>query len=63
VIARSERKRRAYTADHVRERLHQRLAEPADRMGDVEPLDPPPPTAGGDGAPDPGREENRGVPE
>jgi len=27
VIARDQRKRRAYTADEVRDRLHQRLAE------------------------------------
>lgn len=27
LVARDERKRRAYTADEVRDRLHQRLAE------------------------------------
>jgi hypothetical protein len=27
VVARAERKRRAYTSDEVRERLHQRLSE------------------------------------
>jgi hypothetical protein len=29
VVARSERKRRAYSADEVRDRLHQRVAEAA----------------------------------
>ncbi|WP_433385662.1 hypothetical protein ACQPZX_37460 [Actinoplanes sp. CA-142083] len=29
VVARSERKRRAYTPDEVRDRLHQRVAEAA----------------------------------
>jgi hypothetical protein len=29
VVARSERKRRAYTPDEVRDRLHRRLAETA----------------------------------
>ena len=30
VVARSERKRRAYTPDEVRSRLHQRVAEAAE---------------------------------
>ena len=30
VVARSERKRRAYTPDEVRDRLHQRVAEAAE---------------------------------
>jgi hypothetical protein len=30
VIARSERRRRAYTPDEIRERLHARLAEASD---------------------------------
>ena len=30
VVARSERKRRAYTPDEVRNRLHQRVAEAAE---------------------------------
>jgi hypothetical protein len=31
VVARAERKRRAYTADEVRDRLHARLREAGDR--------------------------------
>ena len=33
VLARGERQRRAYTPDDIRERLHARLAEAADRPG------------------------------
>jgi hypothetical protein len=33
VVARAERKRRAYTPDEVRNRLHQRLAEAAEPEG------------------------------
>jgi hypothetical protein len=33
VVARSERKRRAYTPDEVRNRLHQRVAEAAEPAG------------------------------
>ena len=35
MVARDQRKRRAYTADEVRDRLHQRLAE--DDGGDLQP--------------------------
>ncbi len=38
VLARSERRRRSYTPDQVRERLHQRLGEAA-----AEPAEPPEP--------------------
>jgi hypothetical protein len=40
VIARSERRRRAYTPDQIRERLHERLAEAsgAPPNGDATPL-------------------------
>ena len=31
LVARDQRKRRAYTADEIRSRLHQRLAEADDR--------------------------------
>ncbi|WP_199195535.1 hypothetical protein [Nocardia sp. MDA0666] len=34
VIVRSERKRRAYTPDQVRDRLHARLGEEAEPIGD-----------------------------
>jgi hypothetical protein len=33
VVARAERKRRAYTPDEVRERLHRRLAESSAEAG------------------------------
>ncbi|MFF5263059.1 hypothetical protein ACFY4C_29375 [Actinomadura viridis] len=33
VIARAERRRRAYTPDEIRERLHQRLAEASEEPG------------------------------
>jgi hypothetical protein len=33
-VARAERRRRAYTPDEVRQRLHDRLAEAAAREGD-----------------------------
>ena len=33
VVARAERKRRAYTPDEVRDRLHQRVAETAEPAG------------------------------
>ena len=33
VVARAERRRRAYTPEQVRERLHQRLAEAAGKPG------------------------------
>ncbi len=33
VVARSERRRRAYTPDEVRSRLHERLAEARARSG------------------------------
>ncbi|BCY13865.1 hypothetical protein [Actinoplanes sp. L3-i22] len=36
VIARAERKRRAYTPDEIRDRLHNRVAEAASVEKDVE---------------------------
>jgi hypothetical protein len=36
VIVRTERKRRAYTPDQVRERLHARLGDQAEPIGDGE---------------------------
>ncbi|OBJ59376.1 hypothetical protein [Mycobacterium sp. 1423905.2] len=33
VVVRDQRKRRAYTADEIRARLHQRLAEAGDQSG------------------------------
>ena len=35
VVARAERKRRAYTPDEVRERLHRRLAETGTDSDDI----------------------------
>ncbi|MEU4241164.1 hypothetical protein [Actinoplanes sp. NPDC026619] len=35
VVARSERKRRAYTPDEVRQRLHERAAEITTRSDDI----------------------------
>jgi hypothetical protein len=40
VIARDERRRRAYTPDEVRERLHARLAESADAADEPPPGSP-----------------------
>ncbi|HYT09712.1 MAG TPA: hypothetical protein VEL73_03545 [Mycobacteriales bacterium] len=39
VIARAERRRRAYTADEVRERLHARLSEAGERAERAAPSD------------------------
>jgi hypothetical protein len=35
VVARAERKRRAYTPDEVRDRLHQRVTEAAEISDDI----------------------------
>ena len=35
VMTRSERRRRAYTPDEVRQRLHQRVAEAAEASDDI----------------------------
>ncbi|WP_250007038.1 hypothetical protein [Actinoplanes sp. M2I2] len=35
VVARAERKRRQYTPDEIRDRLHQRVAEAADESDDI----------------------------
>jgi hypothetical protein len=40
VLARSERKRRAYTPDEIRERLHTRVAEAARPEAQPEPAEP-----------------------
>jgi len=34
VLARSERRRRSYTPEEIRERLHARVAEAAEQAGD-----------------------------
>ncbi|HEX7270168.1 MAG TPA: hypothetical protein VF256_22465 [Streptosporangiaceae bacterium] len=51
VIARAERRRRAYTPDEIRERLHARLAE-ASQIRQAPPALRPPASDGGSG---PGR--------
>jgi hypothetical protein len=55
VVGRAERKRRAYTSDEVRERLHQRLAETSAEAG---PNEPGPHAAGpGEVGPDRGSDD------
>jgi hypothetical protein len=39
VLARSERRRRAYTPDEIRERLHARVAEAGEAAEPVEPVE------------------------
>lgn len=39
VIVRAERKRRAYTPDQVRERLHARLGDTSNRLDPTTPVD------------------------
>ena len=52
VVVRAERKRRAYTPDEVRNRLHQRVAEVASPAEHGFSVPPEGPGAGGGGASD-----------
>jgi hypothetical protein len=50
VVVRAERRRRAYTPDEIRARLHERLAEADDGADPADPADPRDPADAGDAA-------------